>query len=135
MKDAIEEYVKENDGKVPEKVIVFRDGVSRFALKDVKNSEIKGIRLAFDEIKKKYQKSPKLIFLLVNKKIDAKFFIEGKSGGRGGGGRGRGGYNNRNRGGGGRGGGSGIINPNPGTVISDEVTGENDFYLVSIKTR
>ena len=29
----------------------------------------------------------------------------------------------------------GIINPNPGTVIADEVTGGDDFYLVSIKTR
>jgi len=28
-----------------------------------------------------------------------------------------------------------IINPEPGTVISDEVTGKNDFYLISIKTR
>ena len=49
-KNAIEEYIKENNGQVPKRIIVFRDGVSRFALKDVKNSEIKGMRLAFDEI-------------------------------------------------------------------------------------
>ena len=29
----------------------------------------------------------------------------------------------------------GIVNPNPGTVIGDEITGGDDFYLVSIKTR
>jgi len=78
MKEAIEEYCKENDNKVPERVIVFRDGISRFALKDVKANEIKGIRLAFEEIEKKYGSKPKLIFLLVNKKIDAKFFLEGQ---------------------------------------------------------
>ncbi len=77
-KEAIEEYIKENKNIVPKRIIVFRDGVSRFALKDVKSSEIKGMRLAFEEIAKKYGSAPKLIFLLVNKKIDAKFFLESK---------------------------------------------------------
>jgi aubergine-like protein len=97
---------------------VFRDGVSRFALKNVKANEIKGIRLAFEEIASKNGKKPKLIFILVNKKIDAKFFLEGN---------GHGGSFSKNR--------SGILNPNPGTVISDQVTKDDDFYLISIKTR
>jgi len=58
MKDAIEEYIKENNGAVPKRVIVFRDGVSRFALKNVKSSEIKGIRLAFEEIAAKHGTTP-----------------------------------------------------------------------------
>jgi len=103
---------KDINKRFPSRIIVYRDGVSDSQRKTIEEIEVKAFYRAFDELvtKNEVQQKPELIYICVNKRMTAKFF----SG------------DNLQR--------SGLSNPDQGTVIDDEITTGNDFYLISQKT-
>jgi len=102
---------KETNGMFPQRLIVFRDGVSDSQRKTLLEIEVKGFLRAFDELRSEgLEKNPEFIFICANKRINSKFF-QGDSLQR-----------------------EGLRNPDQGTVVSDEITTNQDFYLISQKT-
>ena len=104
---ALKHYMNRNNGVPPKFVIVFRDGVGDGQLDYVKNHEIKAIKECF-----KYNgHAPKLLFVVVSKRINTRLFT---AGGR-----------------------EGCGNPPPGTVVDDKITlpERYDFFLVSQSIR
>ena len=57
----------------PERIIIFRDGVGESQIKSLDN-EIEAIKGSFKKINEKY--SPKLIYIMINKKNSIKIFSE-----------------------------------------------------------
>lgn len=57
----------------PERIIIFRDGVGESQIKSLDN-EIEVIKSSFKKINEKY--SPKLIYIMINKKNSIKIFSE-----------------------------------------------------------
>ena len=109
-KNAIEKYVQVNE-EPPKFIIVYRDGVGDGQLDHVKNHEIAAIKNCF-----KYKdKVPKLLFIVVSKRINARFFEVPH----------------------GKGPNAETVNPKAGTVIDDVVTQPEryDFYLISQNVR
>merc|ERR1712087_867605 len=90
---ALKEFKRNNDGHLPELIVFYRDGVGE--------SEIPEIKKAFKKFNDGNYK-PKFAEITVNKRIDDRFFLDGKE------------------------------SPNPGTIISGDVTSKHfEFFLVA----
>jgi len=102
VKSAIENYRRVN-GKLPEKIIIYRDGVSDGQLRSVVDNEIPQIIKAFEMVETNYK--PLMAFIVVKKRISARFFaLQGND----------------------------LVNPPCGTVVDTVVTRSEwfDFYLI-----
>ena len=113
VKSSINDFRNANRGIFPVRMIVYRDGVADSQQKVLKETEVHGFLRAFEDLYREagMTTKPELIFVCVNKRVNAKFF----SG------------DNLERG--------TISNPDPGTVVTDEITSGNDFYLISQKSQ
>ncbi|OMJ94827.1 hypothetical protein SteCoe_1846 [Stentor coeruleus] len=87
---------------LPEVVIVYRDGVGDSQIEAARNYEVQAMKRILVD----YQGyNPQIVYVLVNKKTNAKFYVQGQKG---------------------------IDNPPSGTVINSVVIPENQsFYLIS----
>lgn len=104
---ALQAYGNANK-KLPDKIFIYRDGVGDGQIEHVKQEEIQVLRRVFKQFRQDY--NPKLCFVIVSKRVNAKFFS--KAGGQ-------------------------FQNPPSGTVIDDVVTlpERYDFFLVSQSVR
>lgn len=95
------------NGKFPDRVFIYRDGVSDGEISHVFSHELKALL----KIKAECDESTKLTFVIVNKRVGARFYL--------------------------RAGNERYSNPVPGTVVDTTVTRQEryDFYLVSQSTR
>jgi len=111
MLQALEAYRKLN-GSLPERVIIYRDGVGEGQIEHVYKNELQSIR---EKITAAQGPNPaakiRLTMIIVNKRIGARFYMRGAD----------------NR----------FMNPPPGTVIDHGPTRAEryDFYLISQSTR
>lgn len=94
MQKAMYAYVKEH-GALPERVIMYRDGVSDGEIRAVVEQEVAGINDMLTKMYKEKGGQCKFAFIVVNKRINTKFFIDR---------------------------GNNFENPIPGTVVDDIVT-------------
>ncbi|CAF0742824.1 unnamed protein product [Didymodactylos carnosus] len=103
MKDALQEYHNVNNA-LPDKIILYRDGVSDGQLAVVAEHELPQIVDSLSKIRDGYE--PKLAVVIVKKRGNARFFARS---------------------------GRSVVNPPPGTVIDHTVTNADwyDFYLIS----
>ena len=110
MESAVNKY-RDFNGSNPECVIIYRDGVGNGQLDFVNDYEIPQFKSAFKRISPDY--NPKLTFIIVQKRINTKFF--------------RAAPNNPN----------GVVNAPPGSVLDQKVTNRYmyDFYLISQHVR
>eukprot|EP00300_Choanocystis_sp_HF-7_P041984 c8759_g1_i2.p1 GENE.c8759_g1_i2~~c8759_g1_i2.p1 ORF type:complete len:770 (+),score=206.00 c8759_g1_i2:29-2311(+) len=69
MKQSIAAYYKQNQGVLPERIIVYRDGVGQGQLDAVINFEIPQMRQAFGD-----SYNPRLAVIVVQKRISTRFF-------------------------------------------------------------
>lgn len=74
MKASLIAYREEN-GHLPERVIVYRDGVGNGQLKMSREYEIPQLQQAFEEMDEKYK--PPLTFIVVQKRINTRIFVVG----------------------------------------------------------
>ena len=87
----------------PEVIVVFRDGVANSQIKAAQDTEVTSIKTIISMNIPNYH--PKLVYVIVNKKTNAKLFINGPNG---------------------------YENPRPGTLINSMIVPEDQsFYLVS----
>ena len=119
--ECVDSYKAQNN-YLPKYVAFYRDGVGSGQHDLVKEQEIKRIKEGFE---KKYgANAPKLIFMLVTKRINDRFFTENTSQG----GQGRGGYRGNRRGSGGK-----LKNPDSGLIVNSKFTSDSnfDFFMVA----
>ncbi|KAF2036490.1 Piwi-domain-containing protein [Setomelanomma holmii] len=103
-------WQKRNQNKLPNKVIVYRDGVSEGQYRIVLESEYPAFKKAFDKLYGDEKKHPKISIVVVGKRHHTRFYpskeedTDGKTG-----------------------------NPQPGTIVDRHVTGEKlfDFFLLA----
>lgn len=104
---ALRQYRKEQ-GKLPARIIFYRDGVSDGSLKQLYEHEVKEVveKLEQEYKRAEAEKPPMFAYIVVTKQINTRFFSRGR-------------------------------NPPPGTVVDDVVTlpERYDFYLVSQSVR
>jgi len=62
---------KSKNRRFPQQVIVYRDGIASTQIEHVDKHELQGIRQAFEKLQMK--KTPKLQFILVNKRVNSRF--------------------------------------------------------------
>ena len=103
MTDALADFLEVNR-IMPAVIIVFRDGVSDSQRKSIEDLEVSALRNAL-------KPETKLIFICVNKRINARFYL---------------GDNLRKN--------LPLSNPPQGTLVETKVCTEKDFYLISQKT-
>lgn len=103
---ALRKYNELNE-TLPERVLIYRDGVGDGQLDQVKAYEIKQLTEAFGEVQKGYM--PKFGVCVVKKRINTRLFLSNGD----------------------------VRNPPPGTVVDDVVTRPNwyDFFIVSQSVR
>ncbi|KAM9981534.1 hypothetical protein ACTFIY_003829 [Dictyostelium cf. discoideum] len=103
-KEAMKSYFNHNNC-LPELVIVYRDGVGDGMLDLVNKTEIAAMKKGFAETPSSWGTKPKLVYTIVKKNTNARFFT-----------------NDNQR-----------ANPPPGTLIDSKITHQNwyDFFLVS----
>ncbi|KAN0028498.1 hypothetical protein ACTFIV_010343 [Dictyostelium citrinum] len=103
-KEAMKSYFNANNC-LPELVIVYRDGVGDGMLDLVNKNEIAAMKKGFAETPSSWGVKPKLVYTIVKKNTNARFFT-----------------NDNKR-----------ENPPPGTLIDSKITHQNwyDFFLVS----
>ena len=87
-------------------MIVYRDGLGTSMIPSIKQTEIDQMLGAVSEL----EAETKIVYIVVNKKINQRFFKEGRNG---------------------------LCNPEPGTVVNQGVVEPNsyDFYLISQITK
>ncbi|XP_053561566.1 piwi-like protein 4 [Bombina bombina] len=104
MKGAIEKWKKCNNATLPNRIIVYRDGVGDGQLRMVLDYEVPQLLNSFKETISNYR--PKLSVIVVRKKCNTRFYTETHKG---------------------------IQNPVLGTVVDSEATRPEwyDFYLIS----
>lgn len=108
MMDALKAFYSVN-GHMPEKIVIYRDGVGDGQLKSVLEQEVNLFLKCFMEAGDGY--NPKFAMIIVKKRINSRFFL----------------YNNNQS----------VTNPLPGTVVDTEATRPEwyDFFLVSQSVR
>jgi aubergine-like protein len=111
LRNAIRNYMSDNDNTAPRRIIIFRDGVSDSQIPIVLETEVRQIKSTLQEmhISREISQEPKLCFIVVNKRVNARFY--GQAGGQ-------------------------VSNPPVGVCIDSDVTKENgyDFFIVTTKT-
>lgn len=106
MKDALLKY-QEKNGVLPDRVFVYRDGVSDGQLNMVSQYEVPQMRRAFKDVNETYE--PKLSVIVVKKRSNSRFFMKNDRGD--------------------------VMNAPMGTAISDKVVKHGgEFYLISQST-
>ena len=107
MTAALQKYLEKN-GALPDRIIVFRDGVSEGQFSVVKQYEVTQFEAAFSHLEGGYK--PQLVVVVVQKRIRTRMFYSEGEGSR-----------------------SKVMNAPPGTVLDHTVTSDTlyDFYLVS----
>nr|AHC98010.1 argonaute 2 [Spodoptera litura] len=105
MFDHLKIYKERNQGRLPKKIFVFRDGVSEGQFKQVMNSELAAVHNAYQRMAG-MQNKPEVLFLLVQKRHHTRLFNDGPNV---------------------------QYNVEPGTVVDTDIVhaSELDFYLVS----
>lgn len=105
---SLKKYMEIN-GRLPDHIIFFRDGVGDGQLEQVMNSEVRALKEAYPKLQDGY--NPTLAFIIVKKRIGQRLFLDQG--------------NNQ------------FGNPKPGTIVDTEITrpGWYDFYLVSQAVR
>jgi len=105
--NAIKTYVKQQ-GKYPDYIFIFRDGVSRNQRDQVLTKELPQLKEVIGHMKKGY--NPEITLVIVNKRIHQRFLIDL---------------------------GAKVGNPEPGTVIDTLVTenGCENFYMISAEAK
>lgn len=105
--EALSHYKKFNGNKLPDRVIIYRDGVGDGQLEHVYKTDLKKITEAMDAI----ESNIKLTMIIVNKRIGARFYLRRNDGA--------------------------FVNPQPGTTVDHTVTRKEryDFFLISQSTR
>lgn len=84
---AIKKYHKLN-GTLPQKIIIYRDGVGDGQIEYVKNYEVEDIVskvnkiYGYDPKQPTPENEPKLGFIIINKRINTRFFVEKGPNGR-----------------------------------------------------
>mmetsp|Transcript_56464 Transcript_56464/g.150144 ORF Transcript_56464/g.150144 Transcript_56464/m.150144 type:complete len:255 (-) Transcript_56464:235-999(-) len=121
MRECIQTFAERNGGCPPERIVFYRDGVAHNQFELVARQEVGLIHQAL--IDARLEGRCELIFIVVQKKTNARFAMEDGIVPRGGGK------------GGGKGGGV-LGNVHPGTVIDTDITDREgvagfDFYMVS----
>lgn len=110
--EGLKRYYEKNN-KLPDKIAVYRDGVSEGQIQHVYETEIKEMEKALETVRRDLQESKTIgwAFTIVTKRVRARFFA------------------NRP--------GEGIVNPGPGTIVDRDVTRRQryDFYLISQSVR
>ncbi|CAF1379493.1 unnamed protein product, partial [Didymodactylos carnosus] len=103
LRDALQEYLRCN-GTLPEKIVMYRDGVSDGQLQAVYEHELPQILETFPKIQSGYD--PKFAMVIVKKRGSTRFFAKNTTA---------------------------LYNPPPGSVIDNTVTNSDwyDFYLIS----
>ena len=103
MLEAVEAFFKVTKDRFrPEVIILFRDGVADSQIQASKTFEVQSIK---ENLRKIPGYEPKLVYVVVNKKTNAKLFAEGQRG---------------------------YENPQPGTLVNSIIIPEDtSFYLVS----
>lgn len=102
MADALTDFFEVNK-LYPSTIIIFRDGVSDSQRKSIEDLEVSALRNAL-------KPEMKMIFICVNKRINARFYL---------------GDNMKKN--------VPLSNPPQGTLIQSKVCGDRDFYLISQK--
>lgn len=109
MKTALNSY-KDHNGRLPEQLILYRDGVGDSMRRQVLTTEILQFKQAINELYNKSEKKPYFTVIFVNKRINQRFFVEDRNGN--------------------------LANPPAGTIIDSNVVQtedsniEFDFYLI-----
>lgn len=105
MFDHLKVYKDRNQGRLPKKIFVFRDGVSEGQFSQVMNSELAAVHSAYQRMAG-MQNKPEVLFLLVQKRHHTRLFNDGPNV---------------------------QYNVEPGTVVDTDIvhSSELDFYLVS----
>ncbi|XP_068681290.1 piwi-like protein 1 [Montipora foliosa] len=108
MSAALRRY-NELNGDLPERIMIFRDGVGDGQLRTVVEHEVPQLKASFNEVSGGYK--PKFSVVIVKKRISARLFHKGD--------------------------GVNLTNPPPGTVVDSDITRRDwfDFFLVSQSVR
>ncbi|XP_026756481.2 piwi-like protein Ago3 [Galleria mellonella] len=103
--DALKHYLRTN-GKFPDRIIIYRDGVGDGQLKQIQQYEIPQMQICFTTMDATYK--PTLTYVVVQKRINTRIFMKVSGG---------------------------FENPHPGTVVDHAVTRRDwyDFLIVSQK--
>ncbi|XP_054728354.1 protein piwi [Anastrepha obliqua] len=108
MTKALRQYRKEHDGKLPTRILFYRDGVGEGSLRQVYEHEVKDVVEKLEQEYKRVgsEKPPMFAYVVVSKSINTRLFARGR-------------------------------NPPPGTIVDDVVTCPEryDFFLVSQSVR
>jgi len=108
LSECLHAFKKVNDESLPDRIIMFRDGVGEGQLKYVYDTELDEIKTSLLTLYRSYGKAPpKFTLIVVTKKINARIFFSH--------------------------GGQPPRNPPPGTIVDDVITLPErwDFYLIS----
>ncbi|KAI5638036.1 piwi domain-containing protein [Phthorimaea operculella] len=103
--DALTHYLRTN-GKLPDRVIMYRDGVGDGQLNTIKQYEIPQMQVCFSLMEATYK--PTLTYIVVQKRINTRIFMKVQGG---------------------------FENPHPGTVLDHDITRRDwyDFLIASQK--
>ncbi|KAM3965654.1 argonaute 3 [Aphomia sociella] len=103
--DALKHYLRTN-GRFPDRIIIYRDGVGDGQLKQIQQYEIPQMQICFTTMESTYK--PTLTYVVVQKRINTRIFMKA---------------------------GNGFENPYPGTVVDHAITRRDwyDFLIVSQK--
>lgn len=108
VKELLKEFYRSTQGKKPEKILFYRDGVSEGQFRKVREHEVACVRRACKSLQSDYE--PGLTFIIVQKRHSVRFFPKDPRDGVG-----------------------KVGNVPPGTVVDTDVTHKmnHDFYLSS----
>ncbi|XP_038222567.1 piwi-like protein Ago3 [Zerene cesonia] len=103
--DSLKHFLRVN-GRLPERIIMYRDGVGDGQLKLIQDYEIPQMKVCFSSFGDVYE--PMLTYIVVQKRINTRIFMKSHQG---------------------------LENPPPGTVVDHDITRRNwyDFLIVSQK--
>lgn len=106
----IKTYYMKNK-QLPDTLILYRESTGHSLIKSVLQHEMDVLKASIDEVKKKAKKAnydPEIVYIVVNKKINSRFFDVG---------------------------GNQLFNPEPGSIVVEEMSVDDrfDFHLVAQK--
>lgn len=106
--DAVKAYENIN-GFLPERIIIYRDGVGDGQLMSVMEQEVSQMKHIFEAASPEY--NPRFAFIVVKKRINSRFYTKHQDGS--------------------------VSNPLPGTIIDTEATHQDwyDFFVISQSVR